>query len=125
MLRPSDGGADEALRFRLTLPAWARRGGVVEVTGAPLWGPPICFSPECGESSVGSFDRLLRVLRRHRTNNVISATLRLGPALRVRDRDRAVLERVVRGSTSICVRVGSERCEPYYGEGEPFFRPVE
>jgi hypothetical protein len=118
VLTPSDGTEDELADFSLTVPSNARNGGIIGVAGAPEYFD-FCFFEECGEevgSNVDSFDELLRSLRRQKTNNVLTATLRTGPRLRISDRENAVFDRVVRGEDRICVSLGDSFCGGFGGK---------
>ncbi len=91
-LTPSDGSEAELVELSVTLPA---RGRFLELEVSG--GGDTCFEGECdGVGEVDSFPQLLRALRRQPTGNVLTAKLRSGNG-RVRDRDAAVLDRVVHG----------------------------
>ena len=101
-LTPSDGSEPELVELALRIPRGMRFGGEIEITG----GAGDCFEGECGPAGEpDSFGELLRSLRRAPTNNVLTASLRSFSG-RVRDKDEAVLDRVVRGSEFISVDLG-------------------
>jgi SpoIVB peptidase S55 len=116
VLTTSDGSATETVDFMLTVPSSARRGGIIEVAGAPDYFDYCLFDEECGTgANVESFDQLLRRLRHQRVNNVLTAQLRLGYRFAVKDWQREVEDRVVRGSKRICVSLGDGSCGDFEG----------
>lgn len=101
-LTPSDGSEPELVELSVTIPPRMRFGGEIEVAG----GSGDCFEGECGPAQEpDSLSELLRSLRRAPTNNTLTASLRSFSG-RVRDKESAVFDRVVRGSEFIFVDLG-------------------
>jgi hypothetical protein len=115
VLTPSDGSEVQTVDFALTVPSTARRGGIIDIEGAPDYFD-YCLFGGCGdESKADSFDELLDTLRHQRVNNLLSARLKLGYRLAVRDWQREFLDQVVRGSKRICVSLGDGPCGDFDG----------
>lgn len=109
-LTPSDESEPETVDLAFTIPDNARAGALIEV-GAP--GPPdFCFAPDECSKVVGSFSQLLRVFRRHQSNNVLLGTLRSGRRGGVKQREATVLDRVVLGNKHVTVFLPGECCPP-------------
>jgi hypothetical protein len=104
----------KTLDMTLRVPGAARRGGVIEIAGAPP-PQPICFPEEPCEGGpvVDTFDKLLRALSPRR-NNVLVSKLRVGYPTAVYDRKVLYLDRYVRGSKLLMLN--SAECCPE-GEG--------
>jgi hypothetical protein len=100
-LTPNDGSEPELVDLEVTVPSGMRFGGEIEVTG----GGGECFEGDCGSAGQAeSFEDLLRSLRGTPTNNTLTASLR-SLSGRVRDKDTASFDRVVRGSEFVFVNI--------------------
>ncbi len=84
--------------------------GAIEITGGGGGGmsEECMIDDECGDSShrFGSFDAILRHLARSPRNDVLSAKLRLGERMRVKQKRARALPGVVTGEAAVMIRPG-------------------
>jgi hypothetical protein len=120
VLTPSDGSAVKRIPFTFTVPRHAGAGGLIEI--GPARTPRFCFAPQRCRNAIGSFDGLLRFLRKQPSNNTLRGTFRSGEFGRLSAQDDELLDRVVFGRKSVTVFYPGRCCppEPAIVDEEPF-----
>lgn len=122
ILTPSDGSEPETVDLSFTIPPRMHAGGLIQV-GAPGL-PSFCFAPDECSKVVESFEQLVRVYRRHPSNNVLTGTLRGGYRGGVKQRTATVFDQVIVGSKWVSVFLPGECCPPEpegFDDDEGFF----
>jgi hypothetical protein len=120
VLTPSDGSAVKRIPFTFTVPRHAGAGGLIEI--GPARTPRFCFAPQRCRNAIGSFDGLLRFLRKQPSNNTLRGTFRSGEFGRLSAQHDELLDRVVFGRKSVTVFYPGRCCppEPAIVDEEPF-----
>lgn len=120
VLAPFERGRNRRVDFAFRLPRRGAPVGVIEIAGRGGGGEgafveeECMIDDECGESRqrFRSFDALLRHLARAPRNDVLTAKLRLGERMRVKQKRARTLPGVVTGWAQVRIRPGREGGRP-------------